>query len=51
MYWFSLKGTDVDEYYVGDWWGGLPFGEGKHQRSNGDFYEGKFKNGLKHGIG
>ena len=39
----------IYEFYEGDWWGGLPDGRGIHQKANGDFYKGKFKNGLKHG--
>jgi hypothetical protein len=26
------------EQYHGDWWGGLPDGEGEHQKINGMFY-------------
>jgi hypothetical protein len=39
------------EYYDGRWWGGLPDGQGSHQKSTGDIYDGQFKNGLKHGKG
>jgi hypothetical protein len=65
FYWFSLmnyKDTNARnhsiEYYEGEWWGGLPDGQGIHQKVNGkhlaylgDLFVGSFKNGLKHGTG
>lgn len=65
FYWFSYcEGNATKdqhkkiEQYEGTWWGGLPDGEGQHEKSNGtflkylgDFYIGQFKNGLKHGEG
>ena len=56
FYWFSLssknpKDDQYVEYYEGQWWGGLPDGEGLHQKLNGDLYVGHFKNGLKHHQG
>ena len=56
FFWFNLTkestfGQSIFEYYEGEWWGGLPDGRGVHQKSNGDFYNGSFKNGLKHGKG
>jgi hypothetical protein len=61
FFWFNLssknpKEDEFVEYYDGEWWGGLPDGQGIHQRINGtyfcdsgDLYTGNFKNGLKHG--
>ena len=65
FFWFSqCKGTGTKEehfkveQYEGTWWGGLPDGQGQHERSNGkaspnsgDYFMGHFKNGLKHGEG
>ena len=56
FYWFNMpsknqKTDDFVEYYEGEWWGGLPDGQGLHQKLNGDLYIGVFKNGLKHGQG
>lgn len=58
FFWFSLcdNSSTKDahqkvEQYEGTWWGGLPDGEGQHEKTNGDFYLGHFKNGLKHGEG
>jgi hypothetical protein len=46
-----IEGCCSTEYYKGDWWGGMPSGNGIHHRITGDIYEGEFKNGLKHGSG
>lgn len=55
FFWFNLsnpiKNPNYVEFYDGSWWGGLPDGKGSHQKANGDFYSGDFKNGLKHGKG
>ena len=56
FYWFTLsppikESAKFVEFYEGGWWGGLPDGSGCHQKSNGDYYDGTFKNGLKHGQG
>ena len=45
FYWFSLctpacmkDSAVLIEQYHRDWWGGLPDGEGEHQKINGMFY-------------
>ena len=41
FFWFNLNSKmketiqQVIEYYDGEWWGGLPDGEGIHQKNNG----------------
>ena len=35
FYWLNLEENNIIEYYIGDWWDGLPSGAGKHQRCNG----------------
>lgn len=43
FFWFNLaakskeSSQQVVEYYDGEWWGGLPDGEGVHQKNNGTF--------------
>lgn len=54
FYWFTLSPPHKEkakyvEFYSGKWWGGLPDGNGSHQKNTGDIYDGNFKNGLKHG--
>lgn len=43
FYWFNMKedgrkNQHEMEYFDGDWWGGLPDGEGLHQKNNGIRY-------------
>lgn len=41
----------IEGEYFGALVEGVREGEGKLQWTNGDFYEGDFKNGLRHGQG
>lgn len=43
FFWFNLssknpKADELVEYYDGEWWGGLPDGQGVHQKINGNIF-------------
>jgi hypothetical protein len=42
---------DITKKYVGEKKNGIPHGLGEMKWRNGDYYEGRFKNGKKHGKG